>query len=143
MNNFESKFKQFLNEGKERPSVAFSDKHYDKEGGDKLRAAADAKKEKMRKLGKVSEGSLNEDYNGWTNYSTWRTALEIFDGWDEDMVRDYTDHEQLEDYVEEALDSNPELAKDYARAFLSDVNYREILRHMRDDHGLDSDEEDE
>ena len=66
MQNYEKKFKQFLTEGieekrEERASIAFSDKHYDKEVGDKLRAAADAKKEKDAKLGKVDESeSLKE-----------------------------------------------------------------------------------
>ena len=114
MNNYESKFKKFLTEG-------------------------EVSKEE------VSESlPLKEDYNGWTNYATWRVALEVFDGMDEEQVREFADHESLEDYVEEILTMNGEegLAVDFARAFLNDVNYREILQNMRDDHDI-SDEDEE
>jgi hypothetical protein len=83
-------------------------------------------------------------HNGWTNYATWRVALEIFDGLD---VRDmyptevadddaYTLGKLLEEYVDSVVtqeDERPSLAVDYARAFLADVNWYEIATHMLDD----------
>jgi hypothetical protein len=29
---------------------------------------------------------MSNEYNGWTNYETWRVNLEIFDGFDMDDV---------------------------------------------------------
>ena len=82
-------------------------------------------------------------YNGWTNYATWRVNLEIIDGIDaRDMwpreVRDddaYSLSRQLEEYAEEVVSGYGQvegLAMDYARAFLSDVNWREIAQHLID-----------
>jgi len=83
-------------------------------------------------------------YNGWTNYETWRVKLEIFDEtpiedysncedeFDPELICAYTLSEALKEraecYIEE---SSPEgLARDYAMAFLSAVNWAEIARHM-------------
>lgn len=82
-------------------------------------------------------------YNGWTNYATWRVNLEIIDGIDaRDMwpreVRDddaYSLSKQLEEYAEEVVSGYGQvegLAMDYARAFLSDVNWHEIAEHLLD-----------
>jgi hypothetical protein len=82
-------------------------------------------------------------YNGWTNYATWRVNLEIIDGIDaRDMwpreVRDndaYSLSKQLEEYVEEVVSGYGQvegLAMDYARAFLSEVNWYEIAEHLLD-----------
>ena len=76
-------------------------------------------------------------YNGWTNYATWRVNLEIFDGgtWDIEPDLDVYDlslnlKDSATDFV---CDSAPEgLARDYALAFLSDVNWHEIAKHMID-----------
>ena len=79
------------------------------------------------------------EYNGWSNYATWRINLELFS----DMhVNDYFDEfpnvEMLEDYVEHVVFENYSntlgLVEDYARAFLSNVNYYEIYDHMRDEY---------
>lgn len=77
-------------------------------------------------------------YNGWTNYATWRVNLEIFDGFNPsdngyDTKDTYQLSEQLKDYVisvidETSLDDN--IAKDYALAFISDVNWYEIAEHL-------------
>jgi len=75
-------------------------------------------------------------YNGWTNYATWRVNLEIFDGQDPegfDLTQDaYNLGRDLKDYAEELIDatSNEGLARDYALAFLSDVNWREIAEYL-------------
>lgn len=82
-------------------------------------------------------------HNGWTNYATWRVNLEIFDGIDaRDLwpreVRDddaYSLSKQLEEYAEEVVSGYGQvegLAMDYARAFLSDVNWYEIAEHLLD-----------
>ena len=60
-------------------------------------------------------------YNGWTNYATWRINLELFDG-----VNAY----QLTGrYINSPADVK-DLARDYALAFISDVNWWEIANHL-------------
>ena len=83
----------------------------------------------------------DKKYNGWTNYETWRVNLEIFDGFDPyDNFSDDQDNmqdnlaEYLKDYVEtiiyESGGGDGNLAVDYALAFLQDVNWHEIAKHM-------------
>ena len=80
-----------------------------------------------------------DKYNGWTNYATWRVNLEIFDGldpreqWQGSFEDAYHLGQYLKDYAEEilAIDTDAEgLAYSYAMAFLADVNWTEIARHM-------------
>lgn len=94
--------------------------------------------------------SIDTTYNGWTNYATWRVNLEIFDGIDIGDFDGVDDAEpdigyisnQLQEYAEEVvfLDSNiggktpSSLMEDYARAFLQDVNWYEIAKHLVDDY---------
>jgi hypothetical protein len=94
----------------------------------------------------------DKTYNGWTNYATWRVNLEVFDGWDytengfhglstEDKSDVYDLAEYLKDFAEEIIfegcsydERRPDnLVADYARAFLSDVNWHEIATHMIED----------
>lgn len=84
----------------------------------------------------------DKTYNGWTNYATWRVNLEIFDGFDPyDYFSDYQADiaeslpESLKEYAEQVIfecgECNPQsLAGSYALAFLSDVNWFEIAKHM-------------
>jgi hypothetical protein len=82
---------------------------------------------------------LSETYNGWTNYATWRVNLEIFDGLD---LRDMEWHKLdkydlaavLKEYANEIveMDAKEGLALDYARAFISDVDWYDIGRSMRE-----------
>lgn len=79
-------------------------------------------------------------YNGWTNYATWRVNLEIFDGMSaDDMGWARMDRWELapvlKDYAEEVIEQTaPEgLARDYAMAFIDDVNYREIADRLISD----------
>lgn len=77
-------------------------------------------------------------YNGWTNYATWRVALEIFDGFNpvEDWGWDFDDECETEQFAEALRDHAEDvifeggrrrnLADSYAEAFLSDVNWYEI-----------------
>lgn len=77
-------------------------------------------------------------YNGWTNYATWRVNLELFDGadWNHFYIGSFPEpydfglalKEYAEDFIEQ---SSPEgLARDYALAFISDVNWQEIAQSM-------------
>ena len=73
-----------------------------------------------------------ETYNGWTNYPTWRIALEFFDGFDCDGF-EYSAG-ALQDMVTEHLESEAQgLALDYAMAFINEVNWHEIAEHLKED----------
>ena len=74
--------------------------------------------------------SNNTTYNGWTNYATWRVNLEIFDSEDwKDM-----DEQAFKDYAEELVMSQSEgIAQDYALAFLSEVNWYELVKHYSEE----------
>ena len=85
---------------------------------------------------------MEHEYNGWTNYATWRIALEMFDGFD---VSEYyetykDDHFAFGDYIEDwtnqlIIEPYPEgLAKDYACAFLEEVYWHEIAEHLIKDY---------
>jgi hypothetical protein len=82
----------------------------------------------------------NSTYNGWTNYATWRVNLEMFDDYrvyDFSLMQDAYDlsqhlKETAEVYIEES--SSEGLARDYAMAFLSDVNWYEIAVHLIAEH---------
>jgi len=86
----------------------------------------------------------NTTYNGWTNYPTWRINLEILGDiqWDEYEL-ETLDVEMLEEYVENAVFDNYSgkmgLMEDYARAFLANVDYREILEGIKNDYELNKD----
>jgi len=78
------------------------------------------------------------NYNGWTNYATWRVNLEIFDGIDPSEMGwhkldkwDFAD--TMQEYAAEVVTMGASgLALDYAIAFMADVNFREIADAMRD-----------
>lgn len=76
----------------------------------------------------------NTTYNGWTNYATWRIALEWFDGFNPNESE--SDPSELsiclEDYVTEYLsqDLPNEMTLSYALAFISNVNWFEIAEHL-------------
>lgn len=85
-------------------------------------------------------------YNGWTNYETWRVQLEIIDDYVQNsLCEDYEEYletskynlvEMLKDYADEAITNFGELAEglalDYARSFLSDVDWYELAEHAID-----------
>lgn len=83
-------------------------------------------------------------YNGWTNYATWRVNLEMIDGSDwhcriddhGETPEPYELGKALKEWAEEFIEeSSPEgLARDYAMAFLSDVNWHEIAKHLIEDY---------
>lgn len=82
---------------------------------------------------------MNTDnkYNGWTNYATWRVNLEYFDNYDvATLSNDVYEASQclqndLESYIDEITPDG--LAKDYALAFINDVNWYEIAEHLIDE----------
>ena len=82
-----------------------------------------------------------EEYNGWSNYATWRINLELFSDMDyKDYFDEFPDTEALEDYVENVVfdySGDFGLVEDYARAFLNNVNYHEILEHIRENYEHD------
>ena len=79
---------------------------------------------------------MNKEYNGWTNYATWRINLEIIDGIEIDTI---TCAEYIKEYVEDVVFSQYELGngsylvEDYARAFVSEVNFYEIAQRINEE----------
>lgn len=76
-----------------------------------------------------------EKYNGWTNYATWRVNLENFDGdmWSAFNTRAsaYDLGNECREFVEDYIEHSSEgLARDYAMAFLQEVNWFEIAEHL-------------
>jgi len=87
----------------------------------------------------------DKTYNGWSNYATWRINLEVFDGfdpsedyWDKSKTDAHALGEWLQEYAEEIIFADcrydergqSSLVEDYARAFLQEVNWHEIAKHM-------------
>ncbi|CAB4172459.1 hypothetical protein UFOVP934_4 [uncultured Caudovirales phage] len=87
-------------------------------------------------------------YNGWTNFATWRVNLEIFSDFDlDDWCLDMLDANELagwmRDHVREIIEetAQPGLARDYALAFLADVNWFELAKTARDDYAANNAQE--
>ena len=57
---------------------------------------------------------MNNSYNGWTNYATWRVHMEM---------------------------EGKGLVLDYALAFLSDVNWQEIAKHLMEAYADEDEDE--
>lgn len=80
---------------------------------------------------------MSNKYNGWTNYATWRVNLEIFDGsayFEGELPDVYEYSKQIEAEAQEYIESNSQgIARDYALAFLNEVNWYEIAQHLLDD----------
>jgi len=84
--------------------------------------------------------TTNNTYNGWTNYATWRMNLEMFDGaiasdFDYNPESEYALLElceELEYHVDVVLseEEGSDLVHDFAKAFVSDVNWAEIARSL-------------
>jgi hypothetical protein len=78
-----------------------------------------------------------DKYNGWANYATWRVNLEMIDGIDPtdyglEKMDAYDLGEYLKEYCHDILEVEVKksFALDYALAFISEVNWREIAEHM-------------
>jgi len=81
------------------------------------------------------------DYQGWTNYATWRVNLEILSDIE---FENKTSADDLREIVEDIVFSQYELSngshliEDYARAFISEVNFYEIARSINEELELQS-----
>tara|TARA_R100001224_G_scaffold90508_1_gene59616 strand:- start:2809 stop:3036 length:228 start_codon:yes stop_codon:yes gene_type:complete len=72
----------------------------------------------------------NEKYNGWANYETWRVNLEIFDGVEDFNMAEFEMREFVEELIEN--DTKEGLARDYALAFISNVDWQEIAESKQE-----------
>ena len=79
-------------------------------------------------------------YNGYTNYATWRVNLEVVEQMDIEFAVEEDlrfDADMVKEHVEYAVlgdgDKENNLMQDYAQAFLSEVNYRELAMHLNDE----------
>jgi len=72
---------------------------------------------------------MNETYNGWTNYVTWRINLEY--GLNDGGFEGYTNLD-LQNFIEESLSDNcdNEMTLSYALTFIDDVNWQEIADNL-------------
>ncbi len=77
---------------------------------------------------------MSKEYNGWTNYATWRVNLEILGDIEFENKMSADD---LKEIVEDCVFNNTVekdcLAADYARAFISQVNFYEIAEHINEE----------
>ena len=81
------------------------------------------------------------EYNGWSNYQTWRTNLELFDGLEQSFFDELQPDSEYElaamlkdiaiDYI--ASDCENQITRGYALAFLDDVNWLEIATARLDE----------
>ena len=73
------------------------------------------------------------DYNGWTNYATWRVNMEMFDSFQFDgdtpsnsrELADYLEETAIQ-VIEDGCSDKGGFALDYALAFLDAVDFRQI-----------------
>ena len=81
--------------------------------------------------------SNSQEYNGWQNFATWKIQLELFDGLDPNDL--FPDEflgagglaDCLRSYAQDYVDENSGfLVQGWARAFLSEVNFYQIAKHM-------------
>ena len=78
---------------------------------------------------------MNKKHNGWSNYATWRINLEIIDGIEiETKTCAATIQEIVEDVVfsQYEMQSGSHLIEDYARSFVSEVNFYEIAQSINE-----------
>jgi hypothetical protein len=75
-------------------------------------------------------------YSGWTNYATWRVNLEILGDIE---FKEQVSADDLKEIVEDVVFSQYEpgngsyLVEDYARAFISEVNFYEIAKNINEE----------
>jgi hypothetical protein len=91
---------------------------------------------------------MSNGYNGWSNFETWKTNLELVDGID---IRDFgcaitceDDRdaavsdlaERLEQYVDEVIEwpEDNTFAHGIVQSFLARVDWEEIAEHYVDDY---------
>jgi len=74
------------------------------------------------------------EFEGWTNYATWRVNLEILGDIE---FEDVVSADDLKEIVEDCVFNNTVekdcLAADYARAFIQQVNFYEIAQGINEE----------
>jgi hypothetical protein len=76
-----------------------------------------------------------ENYNGWTNYATWRINLEILGDIEFDEPVDASELEDIVSaFVFDGLESG--LIADYAVAFINQVNFYEIAEAINENNKI-------
>lgn len=82
-----------------------------------------------------------QKYNGWSNYATWKVCLEMFCNIDlSDNQRSLDVYElsiQLKEFVEHTINQEARkgtIANDYAKAFISSVDWVEIAESLLEEH---------
>ena len=77
---------------------------------------------------------MSKEYNGWTNYATWRVNLEILGDIEFENKMSADD---LKEIVEDCVFNNTVekdcLAADYARSFIQQVNFYEIAQSINEE----------
>jgi hypothetical protein len=82
---------------------------------------------------------MKEKHNGWTNYATWRVNMEILGDIEFDEIVSADSLKKIvEDVVFSQYDGMNSLMYDYARAFISEVNFYEIAQHVNEELELQS-----
>ena len=77
---------------------------------------------------------MGKEYNVWTNYATWRVALDIIDGIEFEVETCAEDIKEIvEDVVFSQCDGMNSLMYDYARAFISQVNFYKIAESINEE----------
>ena len=69
-------------------------------------------------------------YNGWTNYATWRVMLELFDRY---TPENNLNADRCKELAEDLVEDNAQIAKDYANAFLDEVDWYEIAEAVNEE----------
>ena len=75
-------------------------------------------------------------YNGWTNFETWKVALEVFDGYNPDEHLWLNTADEFQEYAEEVIFQSPQsdtLVESFARAFLSEVDWHDLADTLNED----------
>lgn len=89
------------------------------------------------------DSTKDTTYHGWSNYATWRIKLELWDDdsmWKENVYEDiHAFADSIKDTTEEILDNDTrrednQLVLSYALAFIQDVNWYEIAKHIAEDY---------
>lgn len=78
---------------------------------------------------------MENKYNGWSNYATWRVNMELVDGihWSENETT-FKDVSSLSEYIKDSVHTMVKgdladcTALEYAIAFVGDVNFYEIAQ---------------
>lgn len=82
------------------------------------------------------------EYKGWSNYATWRFNLEFVQGiagkefspdWEQLDLREQVKilREAAEEFIHNATGDTT--VNGWARAFLDNVNFGEVAKHMNED----------